>query len=590
MILETSDILQIMKDNPAKALLDNARKQAGLMNAHITGQNFKETITYDEAFEDEQKKNLRQKYSRSNRDLFGRLHRPLDKVFRAKGGSIVYNMTGDPKEFAGYLNNIREGMSVKKWIQQVALTSFQIDPMGIIFMEVGTQPDATGKQQPYPTYKSTSDIFDYKFKGRKLEYVVFKLSKSMAKNYIATGVDIPQTAQSGLVERIKNLKEGACLYRVVDDTTDKIFEYCGGDDLTEMTALTLPNYFMEVPAMIISDIVSYNSDIFLSPDWLVVDLANDFLTDCSVFNIWKKLHGFPKQWRIRSVCSTCMGQTKLQGRDCPDCGGTGYRRKSTPRDEIIIPMPEENQKLPDKFFGFETPDIKGADMMTGELKRIEDLMFFTLYGTTPQHKTQGPASPAASGDKTATEVVHDVQSMIDKLDDFREWGQTLETFIIDSCGQLMYGTAYEGVSDNWGNRFVMEGPDVLWEKYKNARTAGAPQATLDGLLRDYYESRYATNPMDLAKAMMLMRVEPWIHQTIANVELMSVTDLDRAAKTYFSEWISTKQDMEIIMGKEDKLRADLYAYVTPKAAMVSAEAVAEANLQATKQLTERITV
>lgn len=587
MILETSELLQIMKDNPAKNLLANARKQAGLMNAHITGQNFKETITYDEAFEDEQKKNLRQKYSRSNRDLFGRLHRPLDKVFRAKGGSIVYNMKGDTKEFAAYLNNIREGMSVKKWIQQVALTSFQIDPMGIIFMEVGTELDYNGRRQPYPTYKATSDIFDYKFNGRKLEYVVFKLTKDTAKNYIATGVDIPQTTQAVLQDRIKDLKDGANLYRVVDDTTDKIFEYSGGDDLTEMTALTLPNYFMEVPAMIISDIVSYNSDIFLSPDWLVVDLANDFLTDCSVFNIWKKLHGFPKQWRIRSVCSTCMGQTNLQGRVCPDCAGTGYRRKSTPRDEIVIPIPEESQKLPDKFFGFETPDIKGADMMTSELKRIEDLMFFTLYGTTPQHKTQGPAT---DGEKTATEVVHDIQSMIDKLDDFREWGQTLETFIIDSCGQLMYGTGYDGVSDNWGNRFVMEGPDVLWEKYKNARTAGAPQATLDGLLRDYYESRYATSPMDLAKSMMLMKVEPWIHQTIANVELMSVTDLDRAAKTYFSEWISTKQDMEIIMGKEDALRADLYAYVTPKAATVSAEALAEANLQPVKNLTERITV
>ena len=592
MILDETQILQILKTNPAKNTLNLARQKAAILKIHITGENLKDAITQMPDFEDDQKKNIRQKYSRSNKDLFARLHRPIDKVFRAKGGSITYNMPDNAqKPFASYIANIRNGMSLRKWIQMVALPAFQIDPMGLIYMEIDKNLGKDGKQQPYPTYKSTSDIFDYLLNGRKLEYVIFKLSDKDSQNIITTGVELPSQQQS-LLDKLKSKLNTARWYRVVDDTTDKIIEWDGQDQISEVAGLSIPNYFMQVPALIISDIVNYNSEIFLSPDNDIVELANDFLTDCSVFNIWKKKHGFPKQWRVRSVCPSCMGTGKQNGSVCPDCGGTAYNKRSSVRDEIVIPMPtaEDGSSranlLPTKVYGFETPDIEGWDKMVSEMERLEELMHVSLYGTCSNQKTNGPAT---KGQQTATEAIMDVQSMNERLDDFREWGQTLETFVIDLSGQLQYGSAYKGVSDNWGNRYIIEGPDVIWEKYKNARSAGAPQATLDGLLRDYYESRYSASPLDLAKALILMKVEPWTHATIQQVEMMSVTDIDRAAKTYFSEWVSTIDDMHIIMGDPDTLRDELYAYVTPKSQTISAEALAEANLQPAKALNERVT-
>lgn len=572
MNLTLDDMKAILPSPPSKSMLDQAREQAALLNMHITGQGLKDAITSMDFFEDEQKKNLRQRYSRSNKDIMGRLHRPIDKIFRAKGGSTVFNMPqGNVQDFAAYLSAIRNGQPLRKWVQMIALPAFQIDPMGLIFMELAPGKDAKGKLKPYPTYKSTNDIFDYKLNGRHLEYVIFKVGPKDAGSYINSGIAIADQMQLMIDERLKSLGDNKHQwFRVVDDTQDRIIEWDGNDGVTEITDQTLKNYFRSVPAIIISDIVSYSSNLFLSPDDLVVELMNDFLTDCSVFNIWKKLHAFPKQWRIRSICPTCQGNRKLQGRDCPDCSGTGYRTKSTPRDEIIVPMPEDGSKMPSEFAGFITPDVKGWELMTDEMDRLFLMAFETIWGTQPSQRTNGPDG----GDKSATQAVMDVQAMNERLHDFREWGQGIETFIIDKCGLILYGSSYKGVANNWGNRYIVEGPDVIWEKYKNARSAGSPQATLDGLLRDYYESRYQTSPVDLEKALKLMRVEPFTHMTVAQVQQMTITDLDKCSKLYFSEWVSTKQDMEIILGTDQALRVDLLAFAQAKMEIIQAEELA----------------
>lgn len=571
MNLTLDDILAILKANPMQTTLDEARKQAALLNMHITGQGLKDAVTSMDYFEDQQKKNLRQTYARSNKDIMGRLHRPIDKVFRAKGGSTVYDLPqGKIQEFAGYLNEIRNGQSLRKWIQMVALPVFLIDPMGLIFMETEPERTKTGQLQPYPTYRSTNDIFAYKPTGRKLEWVIFNVTVDAACGFLKVGVS--SGGKSNVVDndRLKAMQDSKNKwYRVVDDTQDRLIELENGTAVSEVMGQTLENYFGEVPALITSDIVNFNSDTFLSPDDLVVELMNDFLTDCSVFNIWKKLHAFPKQWRIRGTCSSCMGHGKIQGKDCPDCDATGYQKISTPRDEIIVPMPEDGGKLPNAFAGYVTPDIEGAAMMTSEMERLFHMAFETLWGTTPHQKTDGP-------DKSATEAVMDVQSMNERLHDFREWGQGLETFVIDLCGRVMYDGAYKGVSNNWGSRYLVEPTDTIWNKYKLARSSGAPQATLDGLLRDYYESYYANSPLDLQKALKLMRVEPFTHMTVPQVQQMTITDLDKCSKLYFSEWASTKQDMEIINGKDDALRADLLAFAQLKMDVIEAEEAAAA--------------
>jgi hypothetical protein len=557
------ELIDIFKKNPIGSQLAEIRKASARLSMHITGTDMKSAIETMDEFETEQKRNLRQKYSRSNRDIFTRLHRPIDKVFSAMGGSLTINLPKSSQQtFTQYMHAIRKGMSLRKWVQQVALPAYQIDPNGLVFIEVDNE---TGL--PYPTYKSTNDIFYYQTDGREIKLVIFSLTVDQAKKYalIAGG-------QFSLDRTKTDANNKTKYYRVVDDVSDKIVEWTG-EELKEIEGLTLPNMFLKCPAIIASDIFQFNSDVFLSPDSDIVELANDILTSNSVFSIWKNLHMFPKHWRMQSVCPTCQGNGTVTGSICPDCNGTKFQKRSSVRDEIIVPVPDGSDgkiTLPAAFDGYTTPSTDAWELTTGDLDRLYKHMFETLWGYSPESKPQVKAS---STDKTATQVLDESNNKIQRLYGYSEWAESIEKFVIDMCAGLMFGSSYKGCSVNYGDRYVLEGPDEIWLKYSQARKDGAAQAILDELLRDYYEAKYYGNPMALQKAMKQMRVEPWVHLTIREAQGLSATDLDKACKAYFSEWASTLQDMDWINGDDESLRQELIAYTEPKVLIIKKEVV-----------------
>lgn len=560
------ELSKIFELNPLLLHLTECRKQSARLSIHITGDNLKSAIETMDEFETEQKKNLRQKYSRSNKDIFCRIHRPIDKVFSASGGSLVVNIPeSQQKAFNVFLSRIRKGMSLRKWVQQIALPAYHIDPNGVILMEI----DDNGN--PYPTYKSTNDIFYYELDGREVKMLVLQLSIEEAKKY---ALQTPY-ASNIVVSLNKNPKETK-YFRVIDDVTDKIVQW-DGKELTEIPELNLPNPFPVCPAIIISDIYQFNSEILLSPDSEIVELANDILTDNSTFTIWKKLHMYPKHWRIKADCSTCMGTGEVSGEKCRDCNGDGKSRRNSVRDEIIVPIPDGTDgkiSFPDKYSGYDTPGIEPWELMTGELERLYNFMFETKWGYPPKERP----NVQNTGDKSATQVLEESNGKVQRLYGYSEWAESIEKFIIDMCGTLLYGSAYKGCSVNYGDRYIMEGPDEIWFKYSDARKNGAAQAVLDDLLRDYYESRYFGNPLQLQAALKQMRVEPWVHLTIDQVSKIMATELDKSCKTYFSEWASTLKIMDWVQKTDDVLRAELVAYCTDKAATVQAEFQAQAEL------------
>lgn len=560
------DLPSIFKTNPMEVLLCQARKDSARLAMHIRGKNVASAIETMDEFETEQKKNIRQKYCRSNRDVFARLHRPIDKVFSASGGSVTINLPdAQLKYFNKYLQKIRKGMSLRKWVQQLGIPAYQIDPNGIIFIEVDKQG------RPYPTYKSTDDIFYYDLDGRKVNMVILKLTAAEVLSY---GLD--SSAYPSIVEMI-NKKKGSDgsysgkYYRIVDDITDAIYEW-DGKSLTEIPGLTINNMFFTCPGIIISDMYDFNSELLLSPDSEVVELANAILIQGSVFEIWKNLHMFPKHWRVQSICPKCQGNKMYAGAPCPDCEGTGFQKRSSVRDEIIVPIPDTADgkvSIPTQFDGYSAPQTDAWDLSVNDITRLFTLMFETLWGYSPE---SGKQNVKVSGDKkTATQIMDESNAKIQRLYGFSEWAETIEKFVIDMCATYMFPRTYSGCSVNYGDRYIMEGPDEIWLKYSTARKEGAAQAILDTLLQDYYESKYFGNPISLQVALRQMRVEPWVHSTFREVQAMSVTDLDKCRKMYFSEWKSSLIDMDWLTKTDQVLNDLLTAYATPKLATIAEE-------------------
>jgi len=526
MVLTPDNLLEIFKNKPNSAVVEFAVTQSNLFTAQITGVGNDDLLEKITGLENEAQLNLRKRFSKTNKDLFARIHRPEDKVFSAKGGSRYYNLSPSlTKDLIERLNNVYKGFSLKAWIESIALQYFHIDPMGLIFMEVGNN-------ETYPTYKASNTIFDYSLNGRELNYIIFTTKE---KNQ----------------------------YRVVDSMFDYLVEF-EGQSVRVIPEQTYPNYFGYVPALIISDILAPNTEMYTSPDHEIIKVANEYLRESSTKSVYKLKHAYPKAWQYQSTCNTCKGTGFDEADTCEVCNGSGFQVTKDTSETITLPIPTTDQPaIAPNVAGYVSPDIQGWNNMSEELTALENAMHSTYWGIKDRVKAIGVGS-----EKTATEIIDDMQPLNDRLFRFSKWAETIETFITDAIGLFYYGTNYKGCNINYGRRYALESPDAIWNKYDNARKNGSPISVLDEHLTEYYYSKYDNNSIELNKYLKLMKVEPFIHLTLTDAQKLVLNPDDYNKKVYYSEWLNTLTESEILLKTSQQLSEMLSQYTLTKVTII----------------------
>jgi hypothetical protein len=535
MILTTQDIARILKDKPNAALITKAQAYSRKMLLHLEGIGMEAHLATLPYFEKQEVASVRRKYARTNKDLFTRLHRPIDKVFNARGGSAYYKLPkSQEQQLRDAMTNIEYGYNLRRWIEASWLPAYIRDPMGLVFMEI----DENGRA--YPTYKSIMDIYDYQVKGRDLDYVVFK-------------TDLKIDAY-----KKKNSRDYLPVYRVVDDLFDRLVAWDGAI-ASEVSNQTYPNYWMRVPARINSDLYSSVQGMYVSPDDAIVGIADEFLQEGSFFSIFKKHHFFPKAWQYQRDCIACRGEGKRGGKDCDVCNGTGTAKDWKVNETVLVPVPEkEDPVLAPDIAGYITPDIDGWEAMKTSLADLETLMYQTLWGTEQLTNLDN---------ETATGKFIDTQPVNERLAKFTDAAEEMEECITNWMGQFLFGDTYQGADVHYGRRYMIESPDVIWKKYSDARVAGAPFPALDELLLEYYSTKYAGDSFELQKYTKLMKVEPFVHLTPSQVKALGLPPERYAEKLFFTEWLAQMQDGDIINKPIPTLKAMLSEYAAGQGAL-----------------------
>jgi hypothetical protein len=158
----------------------------------------------------------------------------------------------------------------------------------------------------------------------------------------------------------------------------------------------------------------------------------------------------------------------------------------------------------------------------------------------------------------------DVKPQSDRLTPISDSGAKRHKFILDGAVKIQIQPSYPGSSVNYGKRYMLEGPDVLWEKYQDARIKGAAASVLDDLLMEYYEAKYDSDPVKLAIQSKLMKVEPFVHITALQLKPLMPAEEDYKAKLYFSEWLATVNEAMLLSFSVEELRANLVESVKIK--------------------------
>lgn len=561
--LTIDQIKTVIVKNPNKALVAAGVQKSKDLRMHIYGTGLDKHLKLIPGHEKEHLKKLRVEYTRSNRDVFTRLGRPIDKVFTAKGGSLYYNLPEEMEKRArGLTSDIRNGYSVKDWIENFWKPHYCDDPCGVVMMEIMPEEQAlaaldAGESVVYPCYWAISAIYDYQPKGIFLDYIAVELCAE-------------EKAEYGIKPELKG-------YRLIDDAFDYIIER-HGDQITIINQHTLVNLFGYVPGFINSDIVDPEvKDSFNSVYTDVVELADEFLMKGSIKVTSDFRHGFPKYAEFADDCPVCKGTGVLLADECPECKGSGKNPQVYVSQNKILKWPEEGAPviLPKDTGGYVEPSKNYHEIAISDMTMLENYMSLTMWGTTSRVQQSGVQQNGGSaGDRTATQEMNEIKPQSDRLYHISKAAEKRDKFIRDAIISIQVMAAYGGCSSNYGRRYMLEGPDVLWLRYSDARAKGVAISALDNLLMQYYEAEFVSDPMKLEVMIKLMKVEPFVHYKTSEVLNFKIGDADYKAKLYFGEWLSEQTEAYILAMDTKMLRESLYQYADAKQLQAPAPAPA----------------
>jgi hypothetical protein len=499
------------------------------LNVHINGKDTDKYLTVIDTIENKKQLFLRQKFLTTNKHYFANLIRPVDKVFSAKGGGRIYNLNTDNKEkkLRERLNNVRHGKTINQWIKDIQANKYYTDPAGLVFFE---WKDTT----TYPTIKSIKSIQNYQSNGRTLEWVLFNPEKEV--------VDGKET--------------GNKLYRFVDDSFDYLIKESNGN-YTILEEQTFKNPFGKVPAIINSNIINSDLTYNESPFEVVVSLADHYLRTGSIKNLVEFLHGYPIFWRYLTDCPHCKGTGYIGGDPCSYCSGTGKNLNKDVTDIIQVERPKgDEQKLAPDLAGYVAPEIVGWQEMRVEQESIMSLSELTMWGSKMAKDTTN---------ETATAAFINVQPVNDRLNGFSDAFEDMEKKMTDLIG--IYHKLYsgdDGSSINYGRRYLVESPDVVWQKYQDAKNNGSPKSTLNYLLLQFYQSEFTNDIENLSISQKSIYLEPFIHKTDEEINDLPIHDDDKKAKFYFNEWFKSISTIELLSKDIKQLEKEFKEFLTNK--------------------------
>jgi hypothetical protein len=562
-------VKDIILTNPNKHLLDLGRKQRTQLMMHVHGVGMKEALKRRDYWEGQELYQTRKEYAISNKDLFRRLLAEEDQVFTTRGGSVQYNLTPENEKRMNMLaDNVQYGVSLLQWVRNFALNAYRCDPMSVILMEAEVSNEVgnggMGVPKCYPTYKSTEEIFDYLPNGRQLEYVCFTLSyKQLAEYGIVS--DVP-------VGNLGNKRANTGYYRFIDDEQDTVYKIEGGSIvIATMTQKNpLKHAWSRTPAFIVSDIMRFDEPMcFSSPLEPVAELADAFFYDRSVRDLSKNYHGFAKAIEPLLKCSSCKGEGKKSGEDCPECKGTGYKTRTKYSDVAKFPI-EILEKVPsfsfEKLFGYVAPPIDILKHQNQDLIALEYLINAThwCYNITQMSGISGTGD-AKDTKETATKTLTNLQGKYSRLNSTADWAEKTQKMIADYIGEYWFSNQWKGASISYGRNYILETPQDLAQYYYDMCRNGAPDSLKDDALERYIRSLYQNNPVQQAKYLKLIKVIPFPHNTVSEVEASAYIPLeDKLAKRYGGEWQDTVSEIYIIETPLPDIRKALREFVTQK--------------------------
>lgn len=202
--------------------------------------------------------------------------------------------------------------------------------------------------------------------------------------------------------------------------------------------------------------------------------------------------------------------------------------------EVPTPSPENNNADLRNPVQITTVDRASLDYNVEEVDRMKGHFLESVTGFAGERITAEAVNEkqVKAFFENRTNVL---RSLKKDLETIQEWTET-------TVCRLRYGAAFVSCAIDYGSEFYLLTADDLLDIYLAAREKGADAVTLDLLHDQYLETRFRNNMGDLARARMIVDIEPMRHISKADAAgLLAagiITPAEYAVKMNFSSLLS----------------------------------------------------
>jgi len=514
---------------------------------HVTGDGYEEAIKKILDYEDQKQYTQKQELSEPVTTVLTR--RIIDEQSRWKNTSgpkqdfeFKDNQKLD-KDFLKVLSQVWKGESMKHFINNFFAESLYTEFNGFLIVEQGrvegvgddlyevregkTRKVTNNEIKPYIIFRPIEKVRDFVSTGNRVEYIILDWGKMKIK------------------------ERDVQLYRVIDDTTDRIIIK---DDKDYKIARTrnlakLPNKLGRVPAIQISTYRKSpsNDSIKVSPIWQTLPLLKTYMTSWSSHVMTEVLHSHPIYYQLGQMCKyvddhgACDGgyinysiKGEMVKKTCPSCLGVGGVVQRGASKAIILPQQAEDGQPYNitNVAGYITPPVEGIKSQREGLRELADQIMQSGTGMNRVMET--------SIEKTATEAVLNYKPLEKIIGDVLSNVEYVQTILTDMIGELFFGDKYQRAEIVYSRSLNLRDENTVLLEIEQAKEAGASASYVRTLHDELIHSRYQNSPIELERNIMLSLLEPFIGYTPKDLSESYgsyVDDSTMAFKVYFTDYI-----------------------------------------------------
>lgn len=465
---------------------------------------------------------------------------PMYKVARTNAEESIKWSTGEEKEkkkseLNFVLSKFYGEQSVESYLNQRLVELDCTDPNTFIAVEFQGEYDPKKPDQkvtPYPFEINSKEAFNYKYVNNELQFLIVKLDK----------YDIDEKEQPVVLNKFTQYLENdnivatqVLAYKLAKEVMEnpKAEVFYTNEKEKEKGEIYLIEVFNHNNKKIQAKRIGTKKDLSTRGRTCVPMMhpAYSFLMKSvktvSEFDLTNCLHVFQKLVQYDETCPgnrqkniVCNGGKTPEGKDCPECEGSGWKNHKSSADIIRVKLPKDPKDMANlnSYMAYFAPAM---DLLEFQKK-------FGFYELTQLAIKSVYTSDLFSSDQvvaTATEKSIDLESVYDALKPFADNYSGLKMHIIYCVAQFRNLGEGFSISHQFPKNFKMESLSMLLDYLAKANTSGSPAYVKDEINKDIAKKLYADKPHELLELETKAKYYPFNGKSESEINNILLNDL-----------------------------------------------------------------